>query len=742
MKRLIIFVAAILAVLTIFALSGCTNVSKLSFEQKDYFVLPDSTFTPNIKLTPKKADYTLTSSNPKIAKINGNQVITLQEGIVTLTVEAGGRTDEARLVVISDESYTGKLPPIQPEYKRISFIVEDYIFASPMEIQKGMVPGTPYPILRAGYDLDGWYTDDTYTEKFDFNKPLQDDTTVYGFWVMREAEFTFQTIEGKAYLSGLLFPRVPYTQLTLPQFTKDGTEVYGIKDSAFKGNASLKKVVIPDSYISIGQEVFRDCAALEEVVFGQDSLLERIGPSAFNNCAKLSEIVLPPLLTELGNFAFYKCAALDIDSLPAGVTRLEQYVLSGTATDSIDLINITRIFEGAFDNCKSLAQVQNTQNVIICYKYAFRGTPALAHSLSTTRIGYIDTLLVDALDGTTSFTLKEGVTMIANDSLVSAGLANLFITINGAPPQYVGSNVFNATTTIILDDEYFQTVRTEDSQWYNYRAQVCTELTHNDFSLLRFQSANEYYYDIRRYSGEDVHLDLTTALPYAVRTIRTGAFRDTVEKKLKLKSLTLGAVDNIADFAINNISTLLAIIINSNRAPTLGGVMSISKNTLANGCVKIYVPNALYLERNKIFLGLFGNIIFSQDILNDGLAISAIPGSSDNHVIQYFGDASTLIIPDDIDGTPINIISENALRYNYSVQHVVFGANVTQIREAALAYNNIKTIEFLSQVPPTLGLHFMYQNTGLEKIYVPQGAAESYRNILPSSMHNLVQERD
>lgn len=739
MKKLMVF-AALFAVIMILALSGCTDVRKLSFEQEDYFVLPDTSFTPNLNITPSKSDYTLTSSNPKIAKIDGKKVIAQQEGIAMLTVEAGGKSAEARLVVISDKAYTGTLPPIQPEYKRISFLVEDYIFSSPMEVQKGMVPGVPYPILRGGYDLDGWYTDATYTTKFDFTKPLNEDTAVYGFWAIREPEFTFETIGGKPYISGLMFPKVPYTQLTLPTITRDGTAVYGIKDAAFKGNTTIKSITVPDSYETIGQEAFRECAALEEVIFGEDSELTRIGPSAFNNCVKLSTISLPPLLEDLGNFAFYKCAALDIQSIPSGVTRLEQYVFSGTATDSIDLENITRILEGAFDGCKNLSTVTNTANVGICYKYAFRGTPLLTASLTDTRIGYIDTMLVTALDNTTSFTLKEGITLIANDSLVSSGLANLVITISGAPPQYVGENSFNLTSSIIFDQDNYHISRNPASQWYAYRSQVCIELEQNNFKILRFESASTYFYDIRKYSGDDVHLDLTTALAYDIRTIRSGAFGDTVEKKLKLKSLTFGNVTSIADYAINNISTLLAIILKGTSVPELSSIMSITRNSLSNGCVKIYVPNGLLPSYNTKWAAM-RSVIYSQEILQGSLAISAISGNTDNYVVQYFGDESTLIIPDEIDGKPITVISENALRYNPSVEHLVVGANITQIREAALAHNNIKTIEFLSQTPPTLGLYFMYSNVGLEKIFVPQGCGESYRSILPSAMQLLVQER-
>lgn len=40
-------------------------------------------------------------------------------------------------------------------------------------------PGT---LTEEGYTFDGWYTDDTYSTKFDFTKPIKSNTTVYAKW--------------------------------------------------------------------------------------------------------------------------------------------------------------------------------------------------------------------------------------------------------------------------------------------------------------------------------------------------------------------------------------------------------------------------------------------------------------------------------------------------------------------------------------------------------------------------------
>ena len=49
-----------------------------------------------------------------------------------------------------------------------------------------------------GYTFDGWYTDDTYTTKFDFTKPITGDTKVYAKWTANDYEVSFITEHGKA----------------------------------------------------------------------------------------------------------------------------------------------------------------------------------------------------------------------------------------------------------------------------------------------------------------------------------------------------------------------------------------------------------------------------------------------------------------------------------------------------------------------------------------------------------------
>ena len=76
-----------------------------------------------------------------------------------------------------------------------------------------------------GYTFDGWYTDDTYSKKFDFTQPIKRNTTVYAKWTANDYEVSFITEHGDAPAS----QNVPYNgtakdpgTLTAEGYTFDG----------------------------------------------------------------------------------------------------------------------------------------------------------------------------------------------------------------------------------------------------------------------------------------------------------------------------------------------------------------------------------------------------------------------------------------------------------------------------------------------------------------------------------------
>ena len=76
-----------------------------------------------------------------------------------------------------------------------------------------------------GYTFDGWYTDDTYSTKFDFTQPIKSNTTVYAKWTANDYYVSFVTEHGDPPTS----QNVPYNgtasdpgKLTEEGYTFDG----------------------------------------------------------------------------------------------------------------------------------------------------------------------------------------------------------------------------------------------------------------------------------------------------------------------------------------------------------------------------------------------------------------------------------------------------------------------------------------------------------------------------------------
>ncbi len=96
-------------------------------------------------------------------------------------------------------------------------------------------------------------------------------------------------------------------------------EIHTIDEGAFKGCASLKKVVLPKGLRYIGKGAFKGCRKLEEAELSPG--ITYIGDYAFHRCHSLKRAILPPSVTTLGDCVFLYCDSLQEVRIP-GVTRL------------------------------------------------------------------------------------------------------------------------------------------------------------------------------------------------------------------------------------------------------------------------------------------------------------------------------------------------------------------------------------------------------------------------------------
>jgi len=170
----------------------------------------------------------------------------------------------------------------------------------------GTVPAPTDPI-KAGYYLEGWYTDNnTFANAWDFNNAVTQNITLYARW--DDPVFT-SIAEFRTWLTSQ-----PYnTAATVYSVKLNVSDLGGSRTiSGSAGNAvytNNTKYVWLDlsssNFISISQSAFSDCSRLIGIII--PASVTSIGNQAFQNCSNLTEITIPENVSSIGSEAFGGC---------------------------------------------------------------------------------------------------------------------------------------------------------------------------------------------------------------------------------------------------------------------------------------------------------------------------------------------------------------------------------------------------------------------------------------------------
>ena len=80
----------------------------------------------------------------------------------------------------------------------VRFVTEHSDAPDSQNVKYNGTANDPGTLTEEGYTFDGWYTDDNYSKKFDFTKPITSNTTVYAKWTANDYEVSFITEHGNA----------------------------------------------------------------------------------------------------------------------------------------------------------------------------------------------------------------------------------------------------------------------------------------------------------------------------------------------------------------------------------------------------------------------------------------------------------------------------------------------------------------------------------------------------------------
>ncbi len=178
--------------------------------------------------------------------------------------------------------------------------------------------------------------------------------------LITEGTFSYSLNEdGESYAIGSAELGMSFGEQLIIPSSFNGMPVTEIRAEAFKSSQGIKRVIIPASVKKIDYEAFKDCKALEMVLFEEGSAVESIGNAAFNGCVRLKSVDLPKGIKYISYNLFYGCNNLEFVGIPSGVVKIGSGAFGYCV--SLEQISIPSTVEtigdSAFYNCRRLKTV-------------------------------------------------------------------------------------------------------------------------------------------------------------------------------------------------------------------------------------------------------------------------------------------------------------------------------------------------------------------------------------------------
>ena len=180
------------------------------------------------------------------------------------------------------------------------------------------------------------------------------------------------------------------TDIVIPSY-HNGEDVMCIYDEAFKGQAQITSVKIPDGVQIIGFEAFSGCTSLEYVVV--QGCLEEVWHGAFEDCTSLKSVYVTDIMgwyeSKFHNISanpLFNNADLYFDGelvtelvVPEEVSVVKSCLFYGCASLKSVKIHggITKIESGAFGACQNIESVEIDLGVSYIDDYVFAYSPKL-----------------------------------------------------------------------------------------------------------------------------------------------------------------------------------------------------------------------------------------------------------------------------------------------------------------------------------------------------------------------------
>ena len=503
------------------------------------------------------------------------------------------------------------------------------------------------------------------------------------------------------------------TDVTIPE------GVTHINQEAFQGRR-IVNISLPSTLVSIGDNAFSNCTALQNVTIPSSSVLESIGTSAFYNCSALLSIRFPTSLKEIGTFAFTNCQSLthvnlantQLETIPfaafANCRQLQTVYLPQTLT-SIDV--------GAFyfDQLTSI-DIPNQVTSIGDYAFAFN-MASNPNNLTitndqTTALSQIETHLTSILSnaGRYSYSLEQISIGSSNSQLQSIGrygFAGSSITDLVLPKETdLHLSEYAFSYALLLESATFE-FNVSFDLGVLYGANSLKEIEHNS-NILTFTAFGNNINSIPASLEKIIISDGSTI-------ILDHAFDGySFVKSIELPD-TITTIGNGAFYGCRNLST-----INLKNVETIG-------DEAFYGCTNLEIDAASLTALTNAGNKAFAATKWLNQSEDDFIIVNGI-------LILYKGEDAVVTLPDSV-----TTIAGGAFSGNATVTQIIGSENLTKINRGAfdsatslesLVLNSSTVVEIDLNVFDSLSDDFKVQVTDKE-LYISSSILWSlYQDVL------------
>ena len=409
----------------------------------------------------------------------------------------------------------------------------------------------------------------------------------------------------------------------------------GLTISAYHGGneeeLSIPEFLGGEPVTALGKELFKNNYSLR-TVFIPDSITT-IGANVFNGCVSLTKVRLPEKLKKIDSGTFRYCFHLENIFIPFTVKTISSSAFADCVSlKEVNLIAVTSIGESAFDNCQSLRTITLSRKLNDVGGYAFRDTPWLdAQTDEYVIIG--DGVMVKYNGNEKLVNVPAGVTMISGAFEGKQKLRNIFLpdTLKKIG-QYSFKNAVNLNHVTI--PEFVTIIDTGAFEG-------CSSLAEID-------------------------------IPYRVGTISKNAFKGCDQLKRVILPPRLVKIN---EGILANCSALKELLIPA-------AVTEIHQKAFT-GSDNVTLMVA-YGSAGEQF-AVDNDMRFSYDIRqsDDYLYTKSKDGI---HILSYIGKDIDVLIPAEIEETPVVQISSGAFQLNSHVRSVNIPLGVKSIGNWAFSY--------------------------------------------------------